>query len=93
MAPKADSFKIAGALIPQWVISNGPSLHKWVPRILTVTSSATTPGMSFRRSSFILKVKREGTGLEMVCPRPFRSVHILVLLPVAITTFFAENAP
>ena len=47
--PQADSFKIAGPLIPQCVISKGPSLCKttlpfW-PITLTLTC-AETPGRS-----------------------------------------------
>ena len=61
-APKAESFKIAGALIPTCVISNGPSENKSDPKTLISTSWATTPGMSLIRSSFISKVKSDGTG-------------------------------
>ncbi len=45
------------------------------------------------RSSLILKVNKEGTALDTVCPKPSKRSHILVLLPVAMTTFFAKKWP
>ena len=85
-APKADNFRTEGPLIPQWVISKGPSDFNLVPCMEVLVSFTTIP-ISFVMSSLgILKVKREGTGSSILCPN-FSSHSNPVLLgepPVAI---------
>ena len=61
-APQADIFRMPGPLMPQWVMSMGPSLASLVPGILTVVFSTERPDRSVRRESLILNVKRDGTG-------------------------------
>src|SRR5690606_24523155 len=91
MAAKADNFKIAGALIPQWVINNGPLDEKSVSKIWTSTSCAATPGIFAIRGSLMLKVNNDGTGGTMLCPKSSKSFHIFGLLPVAIRSLLDVN--
>ncbi|MNR46063.1 hypothetical protein D3C85_1649850 [compost metagenome] len=66
-APQAESFRIAGPLIPQCVINKGPVDSSLVSFTFTETFAAT-PGNSLILESLILKVNREGTGLTIACP-------------------------
>ena len=94
-APQADNFKIAGPLMPQWVISKGPSLSKIVFPVSFKTlteASVLRPGNSFILVSSILKVNNDGTGGMIVWFKASNSFHIFGLLPVATTNFSAENA-
>ena len=88
-APQADNFKIAGPLIPQWVINKGPVDSSLLPITLTLTWVAI-PGNSLIRGSLILKVNREGTGVTIAWPKVCNISQIFGLLPVAKINFSAR---
>ncbi len=61
-APQADIFRMPGPLMPQCVMSMGPSLARLELGILTVVWATESPERSVMRESFILNVNRDGTG-------------------------------
>ena len=67
-----DSFRIAGPLTPQCVTSKGPCARNFVPGIVVTTESTTVPIRLQKARSFMLKVKSEGTGASISCPRQAR---------------------
>src|SRR5690606_11569786 len=85
---------MAGPLIPQWVISNGPEdvpLPAKSREIFLLLKSVTVAKVDNPISpsilgSFILKVKSEGTGGTIVCPNFSIRLHTFGLLPVATSS-------
>ena len=80
---------MAGPLIPQWVMSNGPVSLYFVPSILTSTFAHEVPGKSLILLSWILKVNKEGTGRMILCPIEATTSQIFWLDPRSNNYFFA----
>lgn len=60
MAAWLESLRMAGPLMPQWVISSGSCILYLVDGMETIACSTTVPMRLVRASSLMLKVKRLG---------------------------------
>src|SRR5690606_18719720 len=78
----AEIFRIAGPDNPQCVISIGPDSSIFRLGIDTSAWGKLVPIKSFKVSFLMLKVKSDGTGSTILCPRFFISFSDLGELPV-----------